>query len=348
VRVTPPTLTIRPSPPGFVVSWFDPSGFFVLQSSSNLQSGTWTTVTNNVEPGGNSSASVTVGGSFSPAFYRLALPGPMLPQPETVMVGIIDANGISVKTNRSIPVALATAYPAFTVATVNSPGIGWGVESPYDPGLGTTDRQDWVSAMNVPLFGNNHLLNIDWASQSWDFIDSSDNFNGINNSELDTVDIALYIGHGNPDVISFTSAFCPQVMYYNAAFQSWGNVVQEWLGLLSCEVLEYEDSGGVTVVDRWGPNFDGLHFLLGFTTVAEAETGFPTNFVAGMSSGNLTIEKAWFAAAKACQTGSPACLAPLGTGGACDTGDYWWGVGPVGPRLRASQIKGWAYLTPGF
>ena len=38
-------------------------------------------------------------------------------------------------------------------------------------------------------------------------------------------------------------------------------------------------------------------------------------------------------------------LGPIAAGGFWDINDYWWGMGPVGPRIRAPQIRGWYYLT---
>jgi hypothetical protein len=57
------------------------------------------------------------------------------------------------------------------------------------------------------------------------------------------------------------------------------------------------------------------------------------------------IISAWFSAAHECGTGTPAALGPIGPGGAWDYGDYFWGKGPVGPKIRASQIQGWWYLS---
>jgi hypothetical protein len=68
----------------------------------------------------------------------------------------------------------------------------------------------------------------------------------------------------------------------------------------------------------------------------------------------MTIQQSWFDACDTTgpnggsnlgRTGDPAVLAPIGPNGVCDLNDYWWGQGSVGPRIRASQIKGWYFKT---
>jgi hypothetical protein len=160
----------------------------------------------------------------------------------------------------------------------------------------------------------------------------------------------MYIGHGNPQGIAFTGGpgLHPLDLVYNEASQSWGDRDEEWLCFLSCSVLKFDDAAG-NVWQRWGPNFNGLHILTGFSTLAGASTGFPFSFSQKMLGGIFglgtpsPIVNAWFAAAHAHGTGSPVAMGPIGLGGVWDYGDYYWGEGPVGPTIRASQIRGWWY-----
>jgi len=228
--------------------------------------------------------------------------------------------------------------------------VDWGTESPYDPGLGTGDRKDWRTGMLFGGAGTERYLWTDTWSWKEDFIDPPA---GINNWEVDNADITLYIGHGNPTVFTFTGGPgpSPTTLFYNEAGHSWGNNDEEWLCLLSCEVLQY-DWNGLKAWQRWGPNFDGLHSLCGFSSLAYAGTGFPFSFAQGMLgwpflpwTPPVPIVNAWFNAAHARGTGTPAAMGPIGPGGACDYGDYFWGKGPVGPTIRASQIHGWWYVS---
>src|SRR5262249_17480317 len=111
---------------------------------------------------------------------------------------------------------------------------------------------------------------------------------------------------------------------------------------------EFDNPAG-DVWQRWGPNFNGLHMLTGFRSLASAGTGFPFTFtqnmlgLLGFFTTPMPILNAWFAAAHACGTGSPAAMGPIGPSGVWDVNDYYWGKGPVGPRIPASQIHGWWY-----
>lgn len=358
VRITPPRLFSwpGPSPHALTLSWFDPAQFFVLQSASNLSSGTWSGVTNSVsDHQGQMSVALDQVGADA-GFFRLAISNSALPQPETVSAFVTDRNGVTVGARQTFSIALAQLTP---VKVNFGPGPGWGVESPWDPGLGTKDRLDWTTGMNLGIFGQRDYYVFGYAAAAFDFQSClNDNQNGDYDSTVGTADILLYIGHGNPDAISFTSPWTPPALFWQEDYQAWGNngvtchdfqpgQSQEWLCLLSCNVLLFAPTNDFNVVDRWLPSFNGLHLLLGFSSEAEAMTGFPQVFAGNMVSGPPapSIYQAWFDAAKACHTGQAAVLAPLGPNAVWDIADCWWWEGPVGPTLLPSQFKGWYYVV---
>ncbi len=39
--------------------------------------------------------------------------------------------------------------------------------------------------------------------------------------------------------------------------------------------------------------------------------------------------------------GAPVEMGPVAQSGILDAGDYYWGKGPVGPTIRASQTRGY-------
>jgi hypothetical protein len=64
-----------------------------------------------------------------------------------------------------------------------------------------------------------------------------------------------------------------------------------------------------------------------------------------------TVVQAWISAANAANIGTPAVMGPIrivagkyGPVGVSDYGDCYWGRGPVGPTIPASQINGWWYI----
>ncbi|HEY5910440.1 MAG TPA: DUF6345 domain-containing protein [Verrucomicrobiae bacterium] len=345
VRTEPPTLRIsRVSLREIMISWMDPTGAFMLESTPGLERPNWMPMTNPVQTDNGMRSVLIALDVAQPMFFRLLYSRQTIA--EMVMVTVTDANGVQAEASQTLQVQPMLQMSGVGPRGQASPKIAgvvdWGTESPYDPGLGVNDRVSWTSAMTAFGGGVQRFLwtgNMAWR---WDFIEEP---NGIDDYEVDNADIVLYIGHGNPEVITFTGT---DNLYYPDAPKAWGSRDQEWMGFLSCSVLQFSDPAG-EVWDRWGPNFDGLHILLGFSTSAGAETGFPGSFAFNMLGFFLfppnSIVNAWFSAANSHGTGTPAALGPIGPGGVWDYGDYYWGKGAVGPTIRASQIRGWWYLN---
>jgi hypothetical protein len=345
VRIQPPTLDVtQVSPQALMVSWIDPSAGFGLESSHGLVQPDWAPVTNPVDTA-NGIRSVLIGlNVVQPMFFRLRYLSQTVA--ETVMVTVTDANGVQAQASQTLQVQPQLQMSGPGVKGQVGPRIvgvtDWGTESPYDPGLGNNDRVGWTSGMTVFGGGVQRFLwtgNLAWR---WDFIEEP---TGIDDSQVDNADIVFYVGHGNPEVITFTGT---GHLFYPDAPHAWGNRDQEWMCFLSCDVLQFSDSAG-NVWSRWGPNFNGLHILTGFSSLAYAGTGFPAGFALNMLGFVFipphSIVNAWFSSANSHGTGTPAAMGPIGPGGVWDYGDYYWGKGPVGPTIPASQIKGWWYLN---
>lgn len=350
VQVAAPQLSFLTSAPGLIsLSWADPTGLFRLQSSSNLHAGTWSPVAGN-QTTSNGVTSTTLNLNVSSVtFFRLVLSNSFMPVTENVELEIVDANGVVVRQAQSVP-AYAVVSPIGVVVDTTLL-IGWGTESPYDQDIGDADTAAWLGAMRGnPLFGTERYYHGTYSATPSDFLEPP---YGNDEQLVDSVDLVFYIGHGNPNAISFTELSSgpsqPGVgLYDSETIGAWGDGNLEWLCLLSCDVL---DNGQFFTYPsfRWGPSFDGLHFMLGFSTeAASGHTTFEPTFVGAMAAPVgpvMSIQKSWFLAAKAANVGAPAVLGPIGPGGVCDVNDYWWGMGPVGPRIRSSQIQGWYYLT---
>ena len=354
VRITRPTLAITPGPPTapglLVISYPYPADGFILEANSSFGPTAWTPVPN---PPQTNTGLIQVTVSMDPSkplFFRLRLPSQTFPQTETLMVTVTDANGVWADASKTLSVQ---AVPVPSSLGRGQPGpkvvgpVDWGTESPYDPGLGVNDRVGWTTGMTIFGGGVQRFCWTDGLSWKQDFIDAP---TGINNYEVDNADMTLYIGHGNPTVITFTGGPGPDptTLFFNEATHAWGNLDQEWMCFLSCDVLEFNNSYG-NVWQRWGPNFDGLHILTGFASPAGAGTGFPFTYanqlLGFIFQPPLPVVNAWFSAALGRGTGSPAALGPIGPGGTWDLHDYYWGKGAVGPTIRASQIHGWWYVS---
>lgn len=370
IRATPPPLQMQllAASHQLLLHWWapDPGPWlgqtnpqpWVLESRPDLSLGNsgWIAITN---PGwttlnGVTTAVIDLGQPRQ--FFRLRLAVSAAPTMENVGVTVADANGVSVQARLAIPV-LALVQGIKPLGNGHIQGVpDWGTESPYDPGIGTGDRNDWRAGMFTYSAGPENFLWTGVGAWKEDFIDAPV---GINDVEVDNANITLYIGHGNPTCITFTGGPGPistYIFYNNSSLaNSWGNKYGNWLGLLSCEVLQ-EDWNGIKATSRWGREFDGLHTLLGFSSLAWPGTGFPYEFARGMLGnpvppfpgmyyGQAPVVSAWFSAAHGGGTGTPAALGPIGPGNASDLGEYYWDRGPVGPTIRAWQITGWWYLS---
>ena len=359
VQLAPPLLAAGRAADGrLTVSWVDPSGFFQLQYICNMANQVWSPLTGAVSTSNGVSTTSLSMGSNQTTFVRAAVTNELVPITENVELNIIDANGVFV--HRSQLLALL-AQPVPIVVPINPLLlIGWGTESPYDQDIGGPDTMSWLKIMrSKPIFGQERFYRGAFIADNTDFIDPP---NGNNDVIVDSADLTFYVGHGNSTLFTFTTLAggpaTPAIFLIDSeANHSWGNRIQEWLCLLSCDVLDNGQFFSAPTF-RWGPDFDGLHLMLGYSTEAEAgcTTGpfgwgstFEEVFVNDMSAANskwpLTIQQSWFGASESTSVGSPAVLAPIGPGGVCDLNDYWWGIGTVGPRIRASQIQGWYYLT---
>jgi Family of unknown function (DUF6345) len=367
MQVVPPQLSVYLSSPGSLsVSWVDPSGLFQLESAPNLQADVWSPLGSSVtSSNGISMTALNIGASHA-TFVRAVLTDQLVPATENVHLNIIDANGVFL--NKATTLSLLIRPTPIKVQINPLLLIGWGTESPYDQDLDSGDTASWRKAMQSnPIFGQERFYRGTFVADRTDFIDPP---GGNDNNIVDSADITFYAGHGNVNIISFTAPATgnstpTNFLFDSQATHSWGNRTAEWLCLLSCDVLQPGQGFAGQPQLRWGPNFDGLHLMLGFSDLAYAggETQpwglgstFEEVFIHDMSDPKwwMPIQKAWFNACDTTgpyggsnlgRTGDPAVLAPFGPGGVSDINDYWWGKGSVGPRIRASQNKGWYFMT---
>jgi Family of unknown function (DUF6345)/Putative Ig domain len=164
---------------------------------------------------------------------------------------------------------------------------------------------------------------------------------------------------------------------------NWGNLTSPgdslfWLIFESCEVMTYNqntsdfdtqppNSSGFYAWEQWGPQFNGLHSMLGYDTIAYTPANTPAVFADIMLNGwnpakrpnpkPLTLTKAWILANRQTQTlkapdgmgnyfnVSAAAMGPVGTNGVSDFHDYFPGKGNMGPSIPPSQLTGWWYLN---
>jgi Family of unknown function (DUF6345) len=98
----------------------------------------------------------------------------------------------------------------------------------------------------------------------------------------------------------------PGTQYYNINYNgSWGsggpNDHLIWLAMDACDILDANDSAGLTPQQRWGKAFGGLHILTGWNSEESVGDGsFEQDFaqnMLGVSGQPQTVLNAWFNAA---------------------------------------------------
>jgi hypothetical protein len=370
IQETPTSVSISRAASGSaMLSWLDPLGLYQAESTPGLSVPAWTILTNDVVQS-NDMNSVTVNMTSQAQFFRLQLPSEPIGTIETVGLKIVDNNGVYVGARQNIGVSV---MPVMHLNPGPPQAINWGTEAPYDEDFCSWDDSSWRSSMeNYPsIFGPEQFDKGEYIALPEDFIAPP---YGWEENVVDTAALVFYNGHGNPNGISFTSpaggSGTPYYKLWNNTLDlgNWGSSQMDWLALLSCQVLAQVDdpNSDYLAYVRWGPCFNGLHSMLGFETDAWAHSmtglfgdSFETVFVKGMAGKSgwaLTMQQAWFHAAMTTGPigmsggiGEPAFLGPIGPGGVWDFDDFFWGMGPVGPTIRAQNkqgqqnIKGWFY-----
>jgi hypothetical protein len=209
VRVAPPPLVILASSTSVTVSWPYPSSGFILESTTSLVPAAWSEVTTPLQTNSGLN-SVTIPTARS-QFLRLRLANQTVAVTETVGVTVTDANGVSAQASQSV------AAQAVLTPNTDGPAIDFGCESPFDPGVGTTESSGWVTGMGYPPGGGGAQRFFRKGNAAWpgDFIEpgkpgtlpANPWINGCAdclNYGVNSATIVLYIGHGRWDALSFT------------------------------------------------------------------------------------------------------------------------------------------------
>lgn len=282
----------------------------------------------------------------------------------TLIVEIEDANAVTVRKRTDLSVDVQP-----TVARVPEGGSAIELDSlgappgTADTGFRSTDYVNWSRGF-VREATNLTSIHTDWDDNNvWenDFTPPTDDDYG-----LDTSDHFFAAIHGSPTGFVTPNNCCSdgRIGHTNAD-DAWGTFDNEWFSLCSCNVLAPDDGqcggcNGMSRVERWGDEFDGLHQLQGFQTVAKVHGNFPDavarNVFGRPYIAPLPLIVAWILAIENHQPGPGddqrwdrrgVIMGPIDEGNWCNYFDYYHGNGPVGPDIPASDIDGYWELVAG-
>jgi hypothetical protein len=269
--------------------------------------------------------------------------------PETLSVHARDANGVSATSSRSLDVPITVVSPpeggTVDFGSEGAGGTSWekGVNDKFENVMrnqGVTERFVWDG-------------NLAWE----------DDFHSPDDATwADNADVTLYSGHGWWGGFTFTNDCCSDggINHGNDARGDWGDKDLEWLAILSCNVLDVDGNGNPNkhVVRRWTDEFDGIHAVLGFHTLAQLWDSTPKWFARGMTkpvsigpyNNQINVRQAWFQAIEKTQAfREGVAIGPISNTGALTVSDYFWGRGSVGPDIPSNRIdkiwlvREWSY-----
>lgn len=112
---------------------------------------------------------------------------------------------------------------------------------------------------------------------------------------VETVDMVYFAGHGTPNSFEFGVLGGDDARAKPAEIR-WGDGHLKWVVINACHVLYHNDVTN-PVIDRWGPAFRGLRYILGFGSLASDEPDRGRLFAEHLNDGDL-ISEAW---RKACE-----------------------------------------------
>ena len=284
----------------------------------------------------------------------------------------VSANAmVGVEATPLFPQTRDLALPLFGSENPGDPLHWMGAENAWNTEMakGVTESFDWPGDLAWPgdfirPTPSGTLVAEPWINGDADFSNW-----GVDNADivLDNADgwsdgfTAMYPGAaatdyntGNGATLS-ASVLSPDVQIANQNYTvnyngSWGpvgpNDTLEWLLLDDCDVLDSLDGFNLNVAQRWGPAFGGVHVVTGFASLDYDSNGAFEGGVAddvlGIGGPAQTIVQSWFNSASAQSTGDAAAMGPAEEVApgiyACDSGDSFWGKGPVGPTLNPASI----------
>lgn len=231
---------------------------------------------------------------------------------DLISVKIIPTQSTSVLAMGSVPEAsknLSTGSPADDIMSDKEVGIEW--VNDYDPyfltPLDSSDKN--AGGFKEELYADEWVVNFDfgdWYAWEEDFKFRGGLDGGTDFMHIDAVDFAYFSGHGGYDGICFRNLADYRCLSFEDA--RWGGDAGgnpgeegdlEWIVLDACStLLWYHPYRMDYVFDRWDQAFDGLHYVLGFSSTTGGGADRGRIFAQYMKQG-WPVRLAWIRATQA-------------------------------------------------
>ncbi|MCA9835914.1 MAG: SprB repeat-containing protein [Trueperaceae bacterium] len=254
---------------------------------------------------------------------------------ETLTVLVTDANGISSWASQTLaispPALVATQQIAKT--SVGAEWIGLSQGLPY-AASNTEGFLKQVKQAGVDIAFN-------WGETSAfqrDFARETDA------SGVDSTDFVFYTGHAYG--LGFFFETLQDRRSFTSDQASWGENDLEWLAIAACGPLQ-EKEAGISWWLQWGRAFNGLHLMLAYANTTYDNNREGQVFGEAIFSRGLSLRQAWASAATEVQTPAEiyAIMGVFGNDNVNNYNDHFWNLGPVGPDIPATSVKGYWRLS---
>ncbi len=185
----------------------------------------------------------------------------------------------------------------------------------------------------------------DFGVQEWMFRDAS-YYGGQDHLYADNVDMLFFTGHAFSDGWQAANAYYGYSKSYGDGWVGrnevrFGNQDLEWLIIAACGPLQEYGALDASSAARWLPAFDGLHLMLGYSTVSDDAPGEGYTFADNLIRRNMLVRDAWVDAAMTHQdwyTGW-AYMGVIGPNNTHTFNDKF--KGPVGPDIKRFEHRGY-------
>lgn len=174
---------------------------------------------------------------------------------------------------------------------------------------------------------------------------------GTDYMHVDNVDIVFFAGHGSPNGPYFGRSDRDDGQAKPTEV-GWGDKDLEWIAFHACQTLHHSSSNNV--FNRWRNAFKGLHYILGFRTIAWTCGDTLGKRFAQLLNAGWRVRDAWIRASKESQptsTHTAYLRADVYQGSRKLTNtynDHLWGHGYVSsdPRPSKGTLRLFYFSTP--
>ncbi|MFZ2634419.1 MAG: DUF6345 domain-containing protein [Desulfosalsimonadaceae bacterium] len=173
---------------------------------------------------------------------------------------------------------------------------------------------------------NNSSWNVKFGQENngaWEKHFKADYLGGRDEWYIDDVDLALYSGHGGSTGFWFPTWNDDTFVGYGDV--DWGDRQLEWIIIDACAVLN--DSNGL-VYNKWAwPVFEGLHYILGYSSITTDVDTRGEDFIDYAMGSNYPVRNAWITATQISENNTTAAYLRADDNNTDTYNDHLWGFG---------------------